>query len=66
MPPMALLDRYPPTRTRFRGLPSKTVASLENHVQRKDRAVRYPVVWTAAASPPTYRYPNPHKPVATG
>jgi hypothetical protein len=36
-----------------------TVASLEQSVQRKYRAVRYRVVWIAAASLPTHRYPTP-------
>ena len=59
MPPMARVYLYPEARVRFSGLPSQTVASLENSVQRKYRAVRYPVVWTAAASLPTHRYPTP-------
>src|ERR1035438_1774997 len=59
MPPMARVYLYPESRERFPGLLSATVASLENSVQRKYRAVRYPVVWTAAASLPTHRYPTP-------
>ena len=59
MPPMARVYLYPEARARFPGLPSTTVASLENSVQRKYRAVRYPVVWTAAAALPTHRYPTP-------
>ena len=41
MPPMARVYLYPEARARFPGLPSVTVASLENGVQRKYRAVRY-------------------------
>ena len=59
MPPMARVYLYPEARARFPGLPSQTVASLEQTVQRKYRAARYQVVWTAAASLPTHRYPTP-------
>ena len=59
MPPMARVYLYPEARAHFPGLPSQTVASLENSVQRKYRAMRYRVVWTAAASLPTHRYPTP-------
>jgi len=59
MPPMAPVYLYPEARARFPGLPSQTVASLEHSVQRKYRTVRYRVVWTAAASLPTHRYPTP-------
>ena len=59
MPPMARVYLYPEARARFPGLPSQTVSSLEQSVQRKYRAVRYAVVWTAAASLPTHRYPTP-------
>jgi hypothetical protein len=57
--PMARVYLYPEARARFPGLPSQTVASLEQSVQRKYRAVRYPVVWTATESLPTHRYPTP-------
>jgi hypothetical protein len=56
---MARVYLYPEARARFPGLPSQTVASLEQSVQSKYRAARYPVVWTAAASLPTHRYPTP-------
>jgi len=59
MPPMTRVYLYPEARARFSGLPSQTVASLVNSVQRKYLAVRYPVAWTAAASLPTHRYPTP-------
>jgi hypothetical protein len=59
MPPMARVYLYPEARGRFPALPSQTVASLEQSVQRKYRAARYAVVWTAAASLPTHRYPTP-------
>jgi hypothetical protein len=59
MPPMARAYLYPAARERFPALPSQTVASLEQSVQRKYRAGRYAVVWTAAASLPTHRYPTP-------
>ena len=57
--PMARVYLYPEARARFPDLPSQTVASLEKSVQRKYRTVRYPVLWTAAASLPTHRYPTP-------
>ena len=57
MPSMPRVYLYPEARVRFPGLPSQTLASLETTVQRKYRAMRYQVVWTAAASLPTYRYP---------
>ena len=59
MPPMPRMYLYPELRVEFPGLPSQTVASLEQTCQRKYRAVRYQVVWTAAAALPTYRYPTP-------
>jgi hypothetical protein len=57
--PMARVYLYPEARARFPDLPSQSVASLEQSVQRKYRAVRYPVLWTAAKSLPTHRYPTP-------
>jgi hypothetical protein len=59
MPPIQRVYLYPEARARFPGLPSQTVASLEQSVQRKYRAARYAVVWTCAASLPTHRYPTP-------
>jgi hypothetical protein len=59
MPPMARVYLYPEVRGRFPTLPSRTVCSLEQSVQRKYRALRYEVVWTATASLPTHRYPTP-------
>ncbi len=59
MPPMARVYLYPEARARFPVLPSQSIASLEQSVQRKYRALRYKVVWTAQASLPTHRYPTP-------
>jgi hypothetical protein len=59
MPPMPRVYLYPDLRKEFPALPSQTVASLEQTCQRKYRAMRYQVVWTAGAALPTYRYPTP-------
>lgn len=59
MPPMPTVYLYPELRVEFPNLPSQSVAALEQVCQRKYRAVRYDVVWTAAAALPTYRYPTP-------
>jgi hypothetical protein len=59
MPAMPATYLYPEMRVRFPDLPPQTVASLEQAVTRKYRAKRYEVVWTCAASLPTYRYPVP-------
>lgn len=59
MPPMSRLYLYPELRKEFPLLPPSSICSLENAGQRKYRAMRYKVVWTAQASLPTYRYPTP-------
>jgi hypothetical protein len=59
LPPMPRVYLYPEARIRFPALPSQSVAALEQAVGRKYRAKRYDVVWTCAASLPTYRYPTP-------
>jgi hypothetical protein len=60
MPPMPRVYLYPELRTEFPGLSSNAVASLEQACQRKYRAMRYQIVWTASAALPTYRYPTPY------
>jgi hypothetical protein len=50
---------YPDARKKFPTLPSTSVATLEQAVQKTYRAKRYEAVWTNAASLPTYRYPTP-------
>ena len=50
---------YPEARRSFATLPSQTVATLERSVAAQYRARRYEVVWTCAASLPTFRYPVP-------
>jgi hypothetical protein len=59
MPAMSRVYLYPEARQRFPGLPSQTVASIENTVQQKYRALRYKIIWTCQASLATYRYPTP-------
>jgi len=50
---------YPELRVEFPGLPSQTVASLEQACVRKYRSLRYQIVWTSQAALPNYRYPTP-------
>jgi hypothetical protein len=59
LPPMAPVYLYPEARERFPQLPSRSVSALEQMVQAKYRAKRYELIWTCAASLPTYRYPTP-------
>jgi hypothetical protein len=59
MPSMKKEYLYPEARRKFPALPSHSVASLENAVQKKYRARRYDVIWRASASLPNYRYPTP-------
>jgi hypothetical protein len=59
MPRMGRVYLYPEARLRFPRLAPQTVVSIENSVQASYRAARYEVVWTSAASLPTYRYPMP-------
>jgi hypothetical protein len=59
MPPMSRVYLYPEARERFPGLPSQSVAALEQAVQKKYRAARYELIWTCARSLPTFRYPIP-------
>ena len=57
--PMAKVYLYPEARERFPQLPSRSIAALEQMVQAKYKAKRYQLIWTCAASLPTYRYPTP-------
>lgn len=59
MPPMPKTYLYPEARKMFPALPSQTVASIEQSVQRKYRKLRYKIVWTGDVSLPTFRYPTP-------
>ncbi|HEV3331025.1 MAG TPA: hypothetical protein VG096_08605 [Bryobacteraceae bacterium] len=59
MPRMARAYLYPDARIRFPELAPQTVVSIENSVQAAYRAKRYEVVWIAAASLPSFRYPMP-------
>lgn len=59
LPPMSPVYLYPEARARFPQLPSQSVSALDQMVQAKYRAMRYEVIWTCAASLPTYRYPTP-------
>jgi hypothetical protein len=59
MPPMGRVYLYPEARLHFPRLAPQTVGSIEQRVQVAYRAARFEVVWTAAASLPTYRYPMP-------
>lgn len=59
IPPMPRVYLYPEARMRFPALTPRTVAALEQTVQRKYRAKRFDVNWTASAALPTARYPQP-------
>jgi hypothetical protein len=59
MPSMPHQYLYPEARRQFPNLTPQSVASLEQAIQRKYRKRRYEVVWTAGASLPTCRYPQP-------
>lgn len=59
MPPMPKAYLYPEARERFPGLTPRTVAALEQMIQKKYRSKRVKVVWTATESLPNYRYPMP-------
>lgn len=60
LPPMLGIYLYPEARARFRGLASRTIATMEHAVSGKYRAARYKVIWTCEASLPTFRYPTPY------
>lgn len=59
MPPMAHVYLYPDARKQFPALPSRSISSLEQAVQRKYRSKRYEIIWTCASTLPTFRYPQP-------
>lgn len=59
MPPMAAQYLYPAARQQFPSIPSQSVASILQAVDRKYRARRYDTNWTCAATLPTMRYPQP-------
>src|SRR5262249_5911506 len=59
IPPMEKQYLYPEARVRFPGLPSQSIAALEQAVQRKYRATRFQTIWTCERSLPTFRYPTP-------
>jgi hypothetical protein len=50
---------YPEAVRRFPDLPSQTTAAVLRAVQRKYRSLRYAILWTAAATLPSMRYPQP-------
>lgn len=59
MPPMPRIYLYPEARIRFPELPPQSLSALEHIVQRRYRARRYEVNWTASATLATARYPQP-------
>lgn len=60
IPPMPRVYLYPEARVLFPELPPQSIASLEQAVQRKYRAMRFDVSWRSSASLPTMRYPQPY------
>lgn len=59
LPPMAKCYLYPEARELFPAIPSVSVASMLQAVEKRYRAARYEVCWTGASSLPNYRYPAP-------
>jgi hypothetical protein len=59
MPPMPRVYLYPEARGLFPTLPSQSIAALEQAIQRKYRAMRYQIIWTATSALPSHRYPVP-------
>lgn len=59
MPSMPRVYLYPEARLLFPDLPSQSIASLEQAIQRKYRRRRYDIIWTSAASLPNMHYPQP-------
>jgi hypothetical protein len=50
---------YPEARELFPGIPTNTVVSILNAVGGKYRKLRYDLIWRAAISLPSFRYPTP-------
>jgi hypothetical protein len=59
MPPMSRVYLYPELRRELPTLPPKTLASLEQSIQKKYRAARYEIIWARSMSLPTFSYPTP-------
>lgn len=59
MPAMPRVYLYPEARERFPGLPPTALASILQAVEKKYRATRYDLIWTASVALPTYKYPTP-------
>jgi len=60
MPPMPKIYLYPEAREQAPDMDPQSVASLLQAVERKYRARRYDVIWTASQSLPNHRYPVPY------
>lgn len=59
LPPMETVYLYPEARELFPGLPSQTVAALEQATKKRYRKLRWDVIWRSAISLSIYRYPVP-------
>ncbi len=59
IPPMAPVYLYPEARALFPGLPSQSVAALEQSAKKRYRRLRYKLIWQHSISLPTFRYPVP-------
>src|SRR5262245_27743295 len=59
IPPISKVYLYPEARTLFPELPSQSVASLEQTLKAKYRALRYRLLWLNSISLPNVRYPAP-------
>lgn len=60
LPAMERVYLYPGARAAVPNLPSGTVVSLLQAVERRYRAARWDVTWRRAKALPTYRYPTPY------
>lgn len=59
MPPMPRVYLYPEARKLFPDFPPRSLASLEQSIQRTYRAKRFEIVGRSSSSLPTMRYPQP-------
>jgi hypothetical protein len=59
LPPMQYVYLYPEARQKFPSLPPQTVASIVHAMQKKYRASRYEIIWTARVSLPNHHFPMP-------
>jgi len=59
LPPMPNVSLYRAACQRFPEMPTGSICAIEHAVRGKYRSKRYAVIWQAAESLPSYRYPTP-------